>query len=136
MKFLPLLLISTISLASHEPTWTFERNGLVAYLQEPGVQEPPLRLACARPGYLEIDIASEAKHEVTLTNSGKISLTLRGEQTAPGRITSKVYFKSIAAEFLRDEGEIEVIGGKTYRMQLRGARDVLRALESSCTAVS
>lgn len=136
MKLIPLLLISTVSMASHEPTWTFERHGRAAFLQEPDMQEPALRLACGRPGYLEIDIISGAKREVTLVGPTKIALTLRGEETAPGRITSNVYFKSITAEFFRDEGEIEVLGGHSYRLHLKGARGVLQTLESSCTAVS
>ena len=136
MKLIPLLLLSTFSTASYEPTWILEQNGRVAFLQEPNMQEPRLRLACGRPGYLEIDIISDAKREITLVGPTKIALTLRGEETAPGRITSNVYFKSIAAEFLRDEGEVEVIGARSYRLPLKGARGVLQTLESSCTAVS
>lgn len=137
MKLIPLLMLSSVSMVSHEPTWTFERSGLAASLVEPSMQEPPLRLACGRPGYLEIEILAGAKQqEVTLVASSKIALTLRGTQTAPDRITSNVYFKSITAEFFRDEGEIEVLGGHSYRLHLKGARRVLQTLESSCTAIS
>ena len=136
MKLFSLVLLSTVSLSSLEPTWTFERHGQAAFLQEPDMHEPPLRLACGRPGYLEIDILSDSKEEVILVGPTKIALTLRGQQTAPGRITSSVYFKSITAEFFRDEGEVEVRGGKSYRIHLKGARNVLQSLESSCTAVS
>ena len=136
MKLIPLLVLSSVSMVSHEPTWTFERSGLAVSLVEPSMQDPPLRLACGRSGYLEIQILAGAKQEVTLVAPSKMALTIRGQQTAPDRITSNVYFKSITAEFLRDEGEIEVLGGHSYRLHLKGARGVLQTLESSCTAVS
>jgi len=136
MKLFSLVLLSTVSLSSLEPTWTFERHGLSAFLQEPDMQETPVRLACGRLGYLEIDIVSGHKEEVTLIGANNVALTLRGDRTAPGRITSKVYFKSITAEFFRDEGDVDVMGDRPYRIHLKGARSVLQTLESSCTAIS
>ena len=136
MKLIALLLTSAVSLANYEPTWTFERQNLSASLQEPELQMSPLRLACSDRGYLEIEILSGPSPEVTLTGPSKFLLTIRGELSSSGRITSKVHFKSLTAEFLREEGNVEVIGKRSYRLHLNGARSVLQTLESSCLAVS
>ena len=136
MKFVALLLTSAVSLANYEPTWTFERQNLSASLQEPDLQMSPLRLACSDRGYLEIEILSGPSPEVTLTGPSKFLLTIRGELSPAGRITSKVHFRSLTAEFLREEGDVEVIGERSYRLHLNGARRVLQTLESSCMAVS
>ena len=136
MKFVALLLTSAVSLASYEPTWTFERQNLSASLQEPDLQMSPLRLACSDRGYLEIEILSGPSPEVTLTGPSKFLLTIRGELSPSGRLTSTVHFKSLTAEFLREEGDVDVIGERHYRLHLNGARRVLQTLESSCTAVS
>ena len=58
MKVVSLLLMSAVSLAHYEPTWTFEQQNLSASLQEPELQMSPLRLTCSDRGYLEIDILS------------------------------------------------------------------------------
>jgi len=58
------------------------------------------------------------------------------ELSPEGRITSNVFFKSLTVEFLRQEGEIEVLGGRPYKLHLDGARRVLETLESSCLAVA
>ena len=136
MKLVALLLTSVVSLANYEPTWTFERQNLSASLQEPELQMSPLRLACSDRGYLEIEILSGPSPEVTLTGSSKFLLTIRGELSPSGRITSKVHFRSLTAEFLREEGNVDVIGERSYRLHLNGARSVLQTLESSCMAVS
>jgi len=136
MKVVSLLLMSVVSLVNYEPTWTFERQNLSASLQEPELQMSPLRLACSDRGYLEIDILSGPSPEVTLTGPSKFLLTIRGELSPSGRITSRVHFRSLTAEFLREEGEVEVIGERSYRLHLSGARRVLQTLESSCMAVS
>ena len=136
MKLIALLLTSAVSLANYEPTWTFERQNLSASLQEPELQMSPLRLACSDRGYLEIEILSGPSPEVTLTGSSKFLLTIRGELSPSGRITSKVHFRSLTAEFLREEGNVDVIGERSYRLHLNGARSVLQTLESSCMAVS
>jgi hypothetical protein len=96
----------------------------------------PLRLACSDRGYLEIDILSGPSPEVTLTGPSKFLLTIRGELSPAGRITSRVHFRSLTAEFLREEGDVEVLGERSYRLHLNGARRVLQTLESSCMAVS
>ena len=136
MKVVSLLLMSAVSLAHYEPTWTFERQNLSASLQEPELQMSPLRLTCSDRGYLEIDILSGPSPEVTLTGPSKFLLTIRGELSAAGRITSRVHFRSLTAEFLREEGDVEVLGERSYRLHLSGARRVLQTLESSCMAVS
>jgi hypothetical protein len=136
MKLVALLLTSAVSLVNYEPTWTFERQNLSALLQEPDLQMSPLRLACSDRGYLEIEILSGPSPEVTLTGPSKFLLTIRGELSPSGRITSKVHFRSLTAEFLREEGDVDVIGERSYRMHLSGARNVLQTLESSCLAVS
>ena len=136
MKVVSLLLMSVVSLVNYEPTWTFERQNLSASLQEPELQMSPLRLACWDRRYLEIDILSGPSPEVTLTGPSKFLLTIRGELSPSGRITSRVHFRSLTAEFLREEGEVEVIGERSYRLHLSGARRVLQTLESSCMAVS
>jgi hypothetical protein len=136
MKVVSLLLMSAVSLANYEPTWTFERQNLSASLQEPELQMSPLRLACSDRGYLEIDILSGPSPEVTLTGPSKFLLTIRGELSPAGRITSRVPFKSLTAEFLREEGDVDVLGERSYRLHLNGARRVLQTLESSCTAMS
>lgn len=136
MKLVPLLLISTVSLSSYENNWTFDRQGLTAFLSSSAVGEAPLRLTCAQKGYLEINILSGSKPEVTLAAPSKPSLTIRGELSADGRITSNVYFKSLTVEFLREEGDVDVFGSRTYRLHLNGARRVLETLEGACTAVS
>jgi len=137
MKVIPFLLASSLSLANLGPNWTFERQGLSAILSDPAVDGSPLRLSCAQQqGYLEINILSGSKPEVTLVAPSKIRLTLRGELSPDGRITSNVYFKSLTVEFLREEGEVEVLGGRTYRLHLDGARRVIDTLESSCLAVT
>jgi hypothetical protein len=41
----------------------------------------------------------------------------------------------LTAEFLREEGEVDVTGERS-RLHLNGARRVLQTLESSCMAVS
>jgi hypothetical protein len=136
MKLVFLMLMSAVSLANYEPTWTFERQNLSASLQEPEMQMSPLRLACSDRGYLEIEILSGPSPEVTLTGPSKFLLTIRGELSPGGRITSKVHFRSLTAEFLREEGDVDVIGERSYRLHLNGARSVLKTLESSCLAVS
>ena len=136
MKFVSVLLMSAVSLASYGPTWTFEQQNLSASLQEPELQMSPLRLACSERGYLEIDILSGPSPEVTLTGPSKFLLTIRGELSPAGRITSRVHFRSLTAEFLREEGDVEVLGERSYRLHLNGARRVLQTLESSCMAVS
>ena len=136
MKLIALLLTSAVSLANYEPTWTFERQNLSASLQEPELQMSPLRLACSDRGYLEIEILSGPSPEVTLTGPSKFLLTIRGELSSSGRITSKVHFKSLTAEFLREGGDVDVTGERSYRLHLNGARSVLQTLESSCLAVS
>ena len=136
MKVVALLLMSAVSLAHYEPTWTFERQNLSASLQEPELQMSPLRLTCSDRGYLEIDILSGPSPEVTLTGPSKFLLTIRGELSPAGRITSRVHFRSLTAEFLREEGDVEVLGERSYRLHLSGARRVLQTLESSCMAVS
>jgi len=136
MKVVSLLLMSAVSLANYEPTWTFERQNLSASLQEPELQMSPLRLACSDRGYLEIDILSGPSPDVTLTGPSKFLLTIRGELSTAGRITSRVHFRSLTAEFLREEGDVEVLGERSYRLHLNGARRVLQTLESSCMAVS
>jgi hypothetical protein len=136
MKLIALLLTSAVSLANYEPTWTFERQNLSASLQEPELQMSPLRLACSDRGYLEIEILSGPSPQVTLTGPSKFLLTIRGELSPSGRITSKVHFKSLTAEFLREGGDVDVTGERSYRLHLNGARNVLRTLESSCLAVS
>jgi hypothetical protein len=136
MKLVALLLTSAVSLVNYEPTWTFERQNLSALLQEPDLQMSPLRLACSDRGYLEIEILSGPSPEVTLTGPSKFLLTIRGELSPSGRITSKVHFRSLTAEFLREEGDVDVVGERSYRLHLSGARNVLQTLESSCLAVS
>ena len=136
MKVVSLLLMSAVSLAHNEPTWTFERQNLSASLQEPELQISPLRLTCSDRGYLEIDILSGPSPEVTLTGPSKFLLTIRGELSSAGRLTSRVHFRSLTAEFLREEGDVEVLGERSYRLHLNGARRVLQTLESSCMAVS
>ena len=136
MKLVALLLTSAVSLVNLEPTWTFEQQNLSASLQEPELQMSPLRLACSDRGYLEIDILSGPSSEVTLTGPSKFLLTIRGELRANGRITSRVPFKSMTAEFLREEGEVQVLAERSYRLHLNGARRVLQTLENSCLAVS
>ena len=136
MKVVALLLASAVSLANLEPTWTFEQQNLSASLQEPELQMSPLRLACSDRGYLEIDILSGPSPEVTLTGPSKFLLTIRGELNASGRIISRVPFRSLTAEFLREEGEVQVLAERSYRLHLNGARSVLQRLESSCLAVS
>ena len=42
----------------------------------------------------------------------------------------------MTAEFLREEGEVQVLAERSYRLHLNGARRVLQTLESSCLAVS
>src|SRR5258708_20380194 len=100
MKLVALLLMPAVPLANYEPTWTFERQDLSASLQEPDLQMSPLRLACSDRGYLEIDILSGPSPEVTLTGPSKFLLTIRGELSPNGRITSRVHFSSLTAEFL------------------------------------
>ena len=136
MKLVALLLTSAVSLVNFEPTWTFEQQNLSASLQEPELQMSPLRLACSDRGYLEIDILSGPSPEVTLTGPSKFLLTIRGELGPNGRIISRVPFRSMTAEFLREEGEVEVLAERSYRLHLNGARRVLQTLESSCLAVS
>ena len=136
MKLVALLLTSAVSLVNLEPTWTFEQQNLSASLQEPELQMSPLRLACSDRGYLEIDILSGPSPEVTLTGPSKFLLTIRGELNASGRIISRVPFRSLTAEFLREEGEVQVLAERSYRLHLNGARRVLQTLESSCLAVS
>ena len=136
MKLVSLLLVSAVSLANLEPTWTFEQQNLSASLQEPDLQMSPLRLACSERGYLEIDILSGPSPEVRLAGPSKFILTIRGELSASGRLTSRVPFRSLTAEFLREEGDVDVIGERSYRLHLDGARRVLQTLESSCMAVS
>jgi hypothetical protein len=136
MKIVSLLLMSAVSLTHCEPTWTFERQNLSASLQEPELQMSPFRLTCSDRGYLEIDILSGPSPEVTLTGPAKFLLTIRGELSPAGRITSRVHFRSLTAEFLREEGDVEVLGERSYRLHLNGARRVLQTLESSCMAVS
>jgi hypothetical protein len=136
MKLVALLLTSAVSLVNYEPTWTFERQNLSALLQEPDLQMSPLRLACSDRGYLEIEILSGPSPEVTLTGPSKFLLTIRGELSPIGRITSRVHFRSLTAEFLREEGDVDVVGERSYRLHLNGARNVLQTLESSCLAVS
>ena len=136
MKLVALLLTSAVSLVNLEPTWTFEQQNLSASLQEPELQMSPLRLACSDRGYLEIDILSGPSSEVTLTGPSKFLLTIRGELGPNGRIISRVPFKSMTAEFLREEGEVQVLAERSYRLHLNGARRVLQTLESSCLAVS
>jgi hypothetical protein len=141
MKLIPLLLIATLSgsnsaLSDPAPTWTFESNGLTATLLDPEIQESPLRLSCAQRGYLEINILSGPSAAVRLVGPSKIALTIRGELSPEGHITSDVYFKSLAVEFLRQEGEVEVFGSRSYWLHLNGVRRVLETLESSCLAVS
>src|SRR3954453_6708158 len=104
MKLIALLLTSVVSLSNYEPTWTFERQNLSASLQEPDLQTSPLRLACSQRGYLEIEILSGSNAEVTLIGPSRFVLTIRGERSATGRITSLVPFRSLTAEFLREEG--------------------------------
>ena len=84
MKLVSLLLMSTVSLVSHEPTWTFEPQNRSASLQEPELQMSPLRLACSERGYLEIEILSGPSPEVTLAGPSKFLLTIRGELGAGG----------------------------------------------------
>ena len=136
MKLVALLLTSAVSLVNFEPTWTFEQQNLSASLQEPELQMSPLRLACSDRGYLEIDILSGPSPEVTLTGPSKFLLTIRGEFGPNGRIISRVPFRSMTAEFLREEGEVEVLAERSYRLHLNGARRVLQTLESSCLALS
>jgi hypothetical protein len=136
MRLIPFLLASAISFTSAETNWTFERQGLTAILSDPGIDVSPLRLSCAQRGYLEISILAGPKAEVTLVGPNKISLTIRGELTPEGRLTSNVFFRSLTVEFLRQEGEIEVLGGRAYKLHLDGARRVLQTLESSCMAVA
>ena len=136
MRLIPFLLASVVSFTNAETNWTFERQGLTAILSDPGIDVSPLRLSCAQRGYLEISILAGSKAEVTLVGPSKISLTIRGELSAEGRITSNVFFKSLTVEFLRQEGEIEVLGGRPYKLHLDGARRVLETLESSCLAVA
>ena len=136
MKVVALALISVLSAASHQPSWTFEHQGLAAFLTAPDMADPPLRLACSNRGFLEISILSGPTSEVTLVGSNKIALTIRGDANPEGRIVTQIYFRSITAEFLRDEGDVEVTGGKPYRLQLGGTRRVLETLESSCMAQS
>jgi hypothetical protein len=136
MKVVSLLLMSAVSLAHYEPTWTFEQQNLSASLQEPELQMSPLRLTCSDRGYLEIDILSGPSPEVTLTGPSKFLLTIRGELSPAGRLISRVHFRSLTAEFLREEGDVDVLGERSYRLHLNGARRVLQTLESSCMAVS
>jgi hypothetical protein len=136
MKAVSLLLMTALSFAHYEPTWTFERQNLSASLQQPELQISPLRLTCSDRGYLEIDILSGPSPQVTLSGPSKFLLTIRGELSPAGRITSRVPFKSLTAEFLREEGDVDVLGERSYRLHLNGARRVLQTLESSCTAMS
>jgi hypothetical protein len=135
MKLVSLFLISAVSLGNYEPTWTFERQNLSASLQEPDLEMSPLRLACSQRGYLEIEILSDLNAEVTLIGPSKFILTIRGDLSPAGRITSLVHFRSLTAEFLREEGDVEVVGERAYRLHLNGARRVPQTLESSCMAV-
>jgi len=138
MKLVSLFLISAISLGNYEPTWRFERQNLSASLQEPDLEMSRLRLACSRRGYLEIEILSGSNAEVPLIGPSKFILTIRGDLSPAGSITSLVHFRSLTDEFLREEeeGDVEVVGERAYRLHLNGARRVLQTLESSCMAVS
>src|SRR5690348_15297458 len=126
MKLVSLLLMSAVSLVSHEPTWTFEPQNRSASLQEPELQMSPLRLACSERGFLEIEILSGPGPEVMLSGPSRFRLTIRGELSASGRLISRVPFRSLTAEFLREEGDVEVIGARSYRLHLNGARRVLQ----------
>lgn len=90
----------------------------------------------ARRGYLEIEILSGSNAEVPLIGPSKFILTIRGDLSPAGSITSLVHFRSLTDEFLREEGDVEVVGERAYRLHLNGARRVLQTLESSCMAVS
>jgi len=136
MRLIPFLLASAVSFTSAGTNWTFERQGLTAILSDPAIDASPLRLSCAQRGYLEISILAGSKAEVTLVGPSNIRLTLRGELTPEGRLTSNVFFRSLTVEFLAQEGDIEVLGGRSYKLHLDGARRVLRTLESSCMAVA
>jgi hypothetical protein len=136
MKLVTLVVASTVSLVSHQPNWSYEDKGRAAVLTEPELTEAPLRLACGERDFLEIRILAGPRSEVTLVGPSKIALTIRGSSSSDGRVVSQVYFRSLTAEFLRDGGDVEVIGATRYRLHLDGARQVLQTLESSCLAVS
>jgi hypothetical protein len=155
MKIISLLAASALSFVNAQTNWTFERQGLTAVLSDSRMEGTPLRLSCAQQGYLEIDILSGAENakpnaglngtvlavaatsrEVTLVGPSNMRLTLQGKPSSDGRFISRAYFKSLTAEFLREEGEVEVVGAKSYRINLEGARRVLDTLQSSCLAVT
>jgi len=121
-----------------EQSWTFDSVGRIFTLSDPVLEKPPLRLACTPEGYLEISIlpTEEALAEISLIRPSLLTLTIRGRLRSDGRIISNVDFKSLTVEFFREEGEVEVHGGHSYRLHLKGARRVLDYLRNSCTAVS
>jgi hypothetical protein len=121
-----------------EQSWTFDSVGRIFTLSDPVLEKPPLRLACTPEGYLEISIlpTDETLIEISLVRPSLLTLVIRGTLRSDGRIISNVDFKSLTAEFFREEGEVEVHGGHYYHLHLKGARRVLDYLRNSCTAVS
>lgn len=127
------LLISTSAVAG--PSWTVDQGGMTAVFSSPELEAPPLRLSCAKGGFLVIDVLSGPTDAITLTAPERYAVTIRGEARA-GRILSNVHFRSMTLEFLREEDELQVSGKQSYRVRLEGLRDVLRTIESACLASS
>lgn len=141
MKIISLIAASAFALISDSSHWTLDRAGVSAALSDARLLDIPLRLSCAVDSpYLQIEIfagpANSPSDGVTLVGPSNIRLSLQGRMSPGGRLISTVYFKSLTVAFLREEGEVEVLGEKPYRINLYGARRVVDALQSSCLPVT